>query len=99
MSNYTVIRADNSVLVDGAGQSIDCSHLPSFFHALQWYGGATPPYGEIEYSSDAQGQKIPNTRFSDFTPYQYLVDAWMAARDAAVAAAAKAATKITTGAA
>lgn len=90
MARYTVMREGNltrvdgveiksgTVLVDGASRPVDCSALPSYFHALQWYGDSNPPYGEIEYAADDQGKKMPNTRFSDFTPYQYLVDAWYA---------------------
>jgi hypothetical protein len=83
LSNYSIIREDNQVSVDGVARVVDCSHLPSFFHALQWYGSASPPYGEIEYAVDTQGRKMPNTRFSDFSPYQYLIDAWTAAKVAA----------------
>lgn len=72
----TVIRADNAVYVGGVARNVDCSSLPTYFHALQWYGAANPPYGVIEYAEDDQGVKMPNTRFSDFTPYDYLVQAW-----------------------
>lgn len=73
-----IVRADNVVSVDGETQRVDCSALPDYFHAIQWYGGASPPYGEIEYAGDAQGRRMPNTRFSDIGPYQHLLDAWAA---------------------
>jgi hypothetical protein len=76
MPRYTAIRTDNMVGVDGEFRVVDCASLPAYFHALQWYGDSDPAYGEIEYATDDQGRRLPNTRFSDFAPYQYLVDAW-----------------------
>lgn len=78
MSHYTIVKADNLVYVDQEPKPVDCSSLPSYFHAIQWSGDANPPWGEIEYEADDQGKKLPNTRFSDFTPYQQYVDAWYA---------------------
>jgi hypothetical protein len=78
MAHYTVMNMSNMVGVNSEFRPVDCSSLPAYFHALQWYGDSSPPYGEIEYGTDAQGKKMPNTRFSDFAPYQYLIDAWEA---------------------
>jgi hypothetical protein len=79
MPNYTIVRDSNTVFVDQEPRGVDCSALPNYFHALQWYGDAEPePYGEIEYMADATGKRMPNTRFSDFAPYQSYVDAWYA---------------------
>jgi len=79
MARYTVIRDSNMVAVNGEYRVVDCSNLPSYFHALQWYGDAPEPYGEIEYAPDQQGRKMPNTQFSDFETYMWLVDAWQQA--------------------
>ncbi len=79
MPRYTIVRDSNLVYIDGEARPVDCSTLPSYFHALQWYGEGQPaPYGEIEYMMDASGKKMPNTRFSDFAPYQSYVDKWYA---------------------
>lgn len=88
MANYSISREDNTLAANGVGQSVDCSALPSTVHALQWYGGATPPYGEIEYAPDANGLRTPNIRFSDFSPYQFLVDAYNTALAVSLADAA-----------
>ena len=73
----TIIRADGAVYVDGVARPVDCSALPTYFHAIQWYPAGPPaPYGEIEYGTDAQGRKLPNTRFSDLAPYAVYVQAW-----------------------
>lgn len=79
-SRVTITRDDKQVYVDGVAREIAlCEQLPSYFHAIQWYGDRSPAYGEIEYAADAQGRKMPNTRFSDFSPYQAYVNAWEAA--------------------
>lgn len=75
----TIIRDDNVVYVGGVARPVDCSALPSYFHALQWYGDAPTPYGEIEFNADEGQQRLPNTKFSDIAPYQFLIDAWEAA--------------------
>lgn len=72
----TITPSDNLVYVDNEAREVDCSTLPTFLHAIQWYGDRSPAYGEIEWNEDAQGRKLPNMRFTDFTPYQYLADAW-----------------------
>jgi hypothetical protein len=82
----TVIRADNVVYIDGVAEhDVDCSDLPDYFHALQWYGDADPPYGEIEYATDASGRKLPNTRFHDVGAYQFLVNRRALKREARLA--------------
>jgi hypothetical protein len=82
MAKVSIVRADNLVYVNGEAQTVDCSHLPSYFHAIQWYGDAKTPYGEIEFAEDAEGKRMPNTRFSDFAPYAYLQDGWDQAKAA-----------------
>lgn len=76
MPKVSIIRPDNTVYVDQIAMTVDCSHLPEYFHAIQWRGDLDQPFGEIEYAEDRQGRKLPNTRFADFTPYQYLVEGW-----------------------
>lgn len=63
----TIIREDNCVLVDRENVGpIDCSALPSFVRAVQWDG----EQGWLEVTEG------PNIRIVDFSPYQFLVDAW-----------------------
>ena len=57
--------------VDGKFFLIDCSSLPSNFHALQWYEDES--YGEIEWNSKPKPQNTPITSISD---YQTYLDLW-----------------------
>lgn len=75
-----IIKADNLVMVDGEGRTVDCSALPADFHALQWYGFA----GEVEYASEFDDyvgwRKKPNEVVHSLEPYQALLDAWETAK-------------------
>lgn len=77
----TVIAEDNIVLVEGFGQPVDLTELyDSGIHAIQWYG----TFGEVEYYNGPGVTNIRgNTHFDDFSPFQYLVDAWEVAARAA----------------
>jgi len=79
----TIIKDDNSVIVDGVRRTVDCTDLPADFHALQWYGTE----GEVEYALVGKSKK-PNEIISSLAPYQKYVDAWQVADTAAKAAAA-----------
>jgi hypothetical protein len=89
MQRMTIIKEDNMVGVDGVFYVIDCSSLPSNFHALQWY--AEYNEGEEEWN----GRPKPmNTTITSLENYQSFVDAWneidaanRAAQEAARAAA------------
>lgn len=77
----TIIRDDNTVVVQGERHTVDCSTLPTDFHALQWDGAS----GEVEYrmvKCDHCGgrNKEPNLRISDLAPYQPYIDAWGVAK-------------------
>ena len=76
MPNITITPKTNLVYVDGYSKNIDCSQVASFFHAINWYGNANPPYGEIEFVRDVNNKPTPNLRIVDFSPFQYLKDAW-----------------------
>jgi hypothetical protein len=79
MPKYTITPDSNAVFVDKVAHTVDCSSLPGFIHAIQWYGEGKPqPYGEIEFAADDYGKRFPNLKFTDFGPFQYLVDAWHA---------------------
>lgn len=84
----TIIQADNMVGVDHEFYSVDCSDLPTYFHAIQWYGDKGK--GEIEYDVDAKDRKLPNTPIVDFTPYTVYVDRWAAVKAEVEAERAKA---------
>ncbi len=78
----TIIPADGFVSVDGEGYgSLDLSFMDADIHALQWY----ETDGEIE-RKDSRGRIISNEDIADLTPYQPALDAWQAAKDAAIQA-------------
>ena len=79
----SIIKEDGTVIKDGVAYTdLDLSALPNDFHALQWDTSS----GDLE-TKDANN--IPsNTSISDFSPYQFCVDAWQFAYDADQAAIA-----------
>lgn len=83
----TIVREDNTVIIDGVGFPVDCSALPADVHAVQWDGVS----GEIEYSVTrcshcGARSKKGNALLVDVSPYVPLVNAWNAAKAAADAA-------------
>lgn len=66
----TIIKDDNSVIVDGVRHTVSCADLPADFHALQWNGTS----GEVEYALVGTKKK-PNEIISSLAPYQKYVDA------------------------
>jgi len=64
----TIIKEDNAVYIDGIAKEIDCSDLPSDFHALQWDGSS----GWIEFVNNYKLQE----ELSDISEYQKYIDAW-----------------------
>ena len=70
-----IIRQQNVVLVDERPLPVDCSSLDPRIYVIQW-GGTK---GWIEYINDPHGTADDwkaNDLIDDFTPYQFLVDAW-----------------------
>lgn len=74
MKRMTIIKEDNMVGIDGKFFQIDCSALPSNFHALQWYEDDN--YGEIEWSGKPTRPR--NTPISSLQDYQEYIDKWNA---------------------
>jgi hypothetical protein len=74
----TIIVDDDTVLVDGKPQKVDCKSLArDGFHAVQWYD----KIGEVEYRSEidfdtAKLARQPNETITDFAPFQSYVDEW-----------------------
>jgi hypothetical protein len=60
-----VVKQDRVVAIDGEGLNFDFE-LDSNIWAIQWDGSA----GEVEYNN-----ATPNLAITDFSDYQYLVDA------------------------
>lgn len=81
-----IIREDNAVVIDGERHIVDCSDLPTDFHALQWDG----EYGEIEHSAvrcshcGVQSKKH-NEMVFDMAPYKDHIDRWHVAKAEAAA--------------
>ncbi len=63
--NVTVVKEDKAVMIDGEGMNFDFD-LPSNVWAIQWDGTS----GHIEFNDGT-----PNEELTDFSNYQYLVDA------------------------
>jgi len=66
----SVIREDNTVIVDGVAHSIDCSELPTFIHAIQFDNGV----GHVEFKADGNGRRMGNINIMDTTFVNYLLD-------------------------
>lgn len=73
-SQVTIVRPDNTVIVDGKPHWVDCSSLPAYVRVVQWDGEAGK--GHIEFVQDPHGKFMPNTAITDFAPYTSLTDAW-----------------------
>jgi hypothetical protein len=63
--NVTVVKEDRVVMIDGEGLNFDYN-LPANIWAIQWNG----TNGEIEFNDGT-----PNETITDFSDYQYLIDA------------------------
>ena len=73
----SIVTEDGIVAVDGQGFRVNCDWLDRDIHAIQWYDN----FGEIEYRSrylakERRWDRKPNQHFTDFKPYQHLVDTW-----------------------
>jgi hypothetical protein len=74
----TIVADDDTVLVDGKPQAVDCKQLVTEGkHAVQWYGA----FGEVEFRSELNAEKREVTRkanekITDIAPYQSYIDAW-----------------------
>jgi hypothetical protein len=78
----TIIPNDGFVSIDGEGYSeLDLSFMDSSIHALQWY----ETEGEIEIQ-DSKGRIIANEVINDLTPFQYAIELWQVANEAALEA-------------
>lgn len=80
----TIIKSDNAVILNGERHTVDCSNLPTDFHALQW----NDTEGEIEYNMTrcehcGARSKKGNALISDLVLYQPYIDGWKVAAIAA----------------
>lgn len=70
----TIVPVDSLVIVDGYPvMGLDLTAVPENIHAVQWTGSG----GHIEYNDGTI-----NTEIDNITPYQAIVDAHAAAKDA-----------------
>lgn len=96
----TIVRPDNTIIVDGVARTVDCSVLPSAHRVIQWLGES----GWIEFEQTPGTDHLANMPLASFEAYQEFVDAWedaglppvptlpeaIAAKDAAIEAEFKA---------
>lgn len=73
-----IFPEDDTVYVNGAVESLDLSDpniLDQTIRAVQWDG--IDGIGEIEYRPyDRDGNRKPNEKFTDFSPFQHIYDLW-----------------------
>lgn len=67
----TIVRSDNTVIVEGRPAQVDCSDLSAVIRVVQWDGAV----GWVEFEPFS-GAFVPNMKIVDFAPYKYLVDRW-----------------------
>lgn len=76
----TIVPIDGFISKDGDGiLGLEFSIDPAI-HAIQWY----ETFGEIEYKQYFNGSLItrdPNQIITDFSPYEHLLDVWLAAKE------------------
>ena len=75
---FTLIVPDATMAIDGVGHQIDVSAAPSGLHAVQWYD----TWGEEEWKDD-RGRMVRNQEISSYAPYQWAIDLWTQAEEAA----------------
>ena len=73
--NFVIVRSDGVMTIDNAALAMDVSSLPSNIEVVAWRGNS----GIIEYNDRPRVL----TLFTDPSPYQSLVNAWMTAQAAA----------------
>jgi len=81
VARITIVREDNTVIVDGRALPIDCGPLAAAIHAVQWHGDK----GHIEYVNPPGAPPedfLPNAEIESLEPFQSVVNAWQAAADA-----------------
>lgn len=67
----TIVRPDNTVIVDGVARNIDCSALPAYLQAVQWDGEQAK--GHLEFVQDGSGAFLLNQPILSFAQFDYLV--------------------------
>jgi hypothetical protein len=78
MMRVTIIKDDNSVLIDGEGYgNLDLSFMDSTIHAVQWYD----THGEIERKDPVTKRMTSNEEISSFDEFQPAIDAWQVKKD------------------
>lgn len=75
---FTLIVPDATMAIDGVGYQIDVSAAPSGLHAVQWYD----TWGEEEWKDD-RGRIVRNQEISSYASYQWAIDLWTQADQAA----------------
>lgn len=71
MSRMTIIKDDNAVGVDGVFYDVDCSGLPSNFHAMEFFTETNT--GEVQWTGNPCP---PNTPITSIGEYQVYFDEW-----------------------
>jgi hypothetical protein len=78
MRQFSVVKADNFVVIDGIAKPVDCSSLDPTIHAIQW--NEERQKGHIEFVDEDPNDGIcePNINIDSIAPYQFLIEAWQA---------------------
>lgn len=74
----TINRADDQVTKDGLTVKLDTSSLPAYVSVIQW--DTNQLAGWIEFINDGSGVFLPNQKIVEIAPFQYLLDAYDAAK-------------------
>lgn len=86
--NVTLVRPDNTVIVDGKAHAVDLSSMHEFISVVQWDGAAKT--GHIEFVQAANTPHRLNIDIADISGWSAAIEAWDALEAAEAAAAAAA---------
>lgn len=88
----SIIRKDRMVVIDGESHSIELDSIASMIHVIEWHDDLG--WGEVQFTQVPGQPGTPNLKFTDFTPYEYLRQAWHARKRAVEDANANAAVRL-----
>lgn len=78
--NVTLVRPDNTVIVDGKAHAVDLSSMHEFISVVQWDGAAKT--GHIEFVQAVNTPHRLNIEISDISGWSAAIEAWDAIESA-----------------